>query len=142
MFNLEQAISDWRQQMAAGGIKMPEALDELESHLRDDVDQQLRSGLNAEQVFRTSIRQIGHAEMLKTEFNKNNHTKIMKRIALISLGIIGILVGTGFVMPAVAQYRHEGAMTNEEVVLLLLGIVLTLGGGSSAIFGARKRAAQ
>jgi hypothetical protein len=131
MFDLNQAIAEWRNQMSASGIKTSEVLDELESHLRDDVDQQLRAGLNAEQVFGTSVRQIGQAEMLKAEFNKNNHPKLMKRIALISLGIIGILVGMAFVMPAVAQYRHEGAMTNEEVVLLLLGIVLTLGGGST-----------
>jgi hypothetical protein len=127
--------------MAAGGIKMPEALDELESHLRDDVDQQLRAGLNAEQVFGISVRQIGQAEMLKTEFNKNNHTKLMKRITLISLGIIGILVGMAFVMPAVAQYRHEGAMSHDEVWLLLLGTALTLGGLGASIGGLKKRSA-
>ena len=43
MFNLNQAIAEWRKQMAASGINLPEALDELESHLREDVDQQVRS---------------------------------------------------------------------------------------------------
>ena len=38
MFDLEQAILEWRRQMTAGGIKAPEVLDELESHLHDDVD--------------------------------------------------------------------------------------------------------
>jgi len=37
MFDLDQAISEWRRQMAAGGIKLPDALDELESHLREEV---------------------------------------------------------------------------------------------------------
>ena len=44
MFNLEQEITKWRQQLAAGGIKGREALDELESHLREDVEKQMDSG--------------------------------------------------------------------------------------------------
>ena len=40
MFNLDQSIAAWRQQMVAGGIKSPRVLDELESHLRDDVEEQ------------------------------------------------------------------------------------------------------
>ena len=36
MFNLEQAISEWRLQMLAAGIKTTESLDELENHLAID----------------------------------------------------------------------------------------------------------
>jgi hypothetical protein len=32
--------------VAAGGIKASDVLNELESHLRDDVDQQVRSGMS------------------------------------------------------------------------------------------------
>ena len=51
MFDLEKAIAEWRQQLAAGGVKAPELLDELESHLREDVEEQLHSGFNGEQAF-------------------------------------------------------------------------------------------
>ncbi len=46
MFNLEQAILQWRRQMLSAGIKTPEPLDELENHLRDDMEQKIRSGLS------------------------------------------------------------------------------------------------
>ena len=65
----------------------------------------------------------------------------MKRTLKIILGIIAVLVGMGFVMPALAQWRHEGAMTSLSVALLLLGTVLTLAGGGAAIHGAAKRSA-
>jgi hypothetical protein len=65
----------------------------------------------------------------------------MKRVIIISAGVIGVLAGMAFVMPAVAQYRHEGAMTLNETCLLLLGFGLTLGGGSVAVFTFRKRKA-
>jgi len=70
MFDLEQAISEWRQQMAAGGIKTPDVLDELESHLREDVDQQVRSGLSQQQAFEDAVQRIGQRQALKREFCK------------------------------------------------------------------------
>jgi hypothetical protein len=45
MFNLEQAIADWRKQMLAAGIKTPVPLEELESHLRDEIEWQMKSGI-------------------------------------------------------------------------------------------------
>jgi hypothetical protein len=45
-------------------------LNELESHLRDDVEHQTRSGAAAEQAFEAAARRIGHAGVLKHEFAK------------------------------------------------------------------------
>jgi hypothetical protein len=68
MFNLDHAISRWRQEMAAGGITKSEILDELESHLREDVEQQVRSGVNLAQAFQTAIQRMGEAAKLRPEF--------------------------------------------------------------------------
>ena len=43
MFNLETAVAEWRQELLAAGIKAPEPLEELESHLREEIDGQLAS---------------------------------------------------------------------------------------------------
>jgi len=65
----------------------------------------------------------------------------MKRTLKIILGIIAVLVGMGFVMPALAQWRHEGAMTGSSVALCLFGALMTLAGGGAAIHGFMKRSA-
>ena len=65
----------------------------------------------------------------------------MKRTLKIILGIVAVLVGMAFVMPALAQWRHEGAMTGLSVALLLLGAVMTLAGGGAAIQSIAKRGA-
>ena len=70
MFNLEQSIADWRRQMLAAGIKMPVPLEELESHLREDIAQQMQSGLSARQAFGIAMKKIGRALELKREFKK------------------------------------------------------------------------
>src|SRR5260221_2589326 len=94
MFNLDEAIAEWRRQMAAGGVKTPALLDELESHLRDEVEQQVLSGSSEERAFEIALQRIGRAEALQTEFNKVEETtemKHMKRTIIISAGIMGIL---------------------------------------------------
>jgi hypothetical protein len=63
----------------------------------------------------------------------------MKPPIKIILGIIAVLVGMGFVMPAVAQWRHEGAMTHSSVVLCLLGAVMTLAGIGAALHSVTRR---
>src|SRR5689334_14853329 len=45
MFELEDTIAKWRAQMVAAGLKQAGVLDELESHLRDDIEQRMRAGL-------------------------------------------------------------------------------------------------
>src|SRR6185295_14174952 len=70
MFNLEQAIIEWRKQMLNAGIKTPVPLDELESHLREDIDKQMRSGLDAQRAFDIAVQRIGQAAPLKREFAK------------------------------------------------------------------------
>jgi hypothetical protein len=68
MFNLEERISEWRRRMLAAGINSPAPLEELEAHLRDDVEQQVSSGLCEQTAFETTVREFGRAEILKTEF--------------------------------------------------------------------------
>ncbi|MGO8763935.1 MAG: hypothetical protein ACLQSR_02225 [Limisphaerales bacterium] len=40
MFNIEEAIAEWRRQMLAAGIEAPVPLEELENHLREEIEQQ------------------------------------------------------------------------------------------------------
>jgi hypothetical protein len=75
MFDLDQAMAEWRRQMTAGGITSSHVLEELESHLRDDVEQQMRSGSTERQAFETAVRQIGTASVLEGEFDKVGGTR-------------------------------------------------------------------
>lgn len=69
MFDLEYAITEWRRQMLAAGIKAPVPLDELEAHLRDHIDR-LKAGVSEEEAFHSATQQLGNSEILKQEFSK------------------------------------------------------------------------
>jgi hypothetical protein len=68
MFDLEQAVADWRKQMLAAGIQTPVPLEELESHFRDDIEKQMREGINAQAAFDAAIKRLGQADALNREF--------------------------------------------------------------------------
>lgn len=70
MFNLEEKILEWRQQMLVSGIKSPVPMEELESHLRDEIEQRMKSGLHTQVAFEVATGQIGPADTLKNEFVK------------------------------------------------------------------------
>ena len=70
MFNLEQSISAWRSQMLAAGIQSPVPLDELESHLRDDIARRMQNGAEPQTAFEAATQEIGGPVMLKKEFAK------------------------------------------------------------------------
>lgn len=82
MFDLDQAIAEWRKQMLAAGIQSPVPLDELEMHLRDEIERQTQSGLSAQLAFESAVQRIGQAKTLKSEFAKTDRTKAMARRGL------------------------------------------------------------
>ena len=90
MFNLEDAIAQWRQQMLNAGLKSPVPLDELEIHLRDDIAAQARSGLEMQQAFEAAVERVGQASALKAEFEKAGDAKKARELKLMG----AILVGT------------------------------------------------
>jgi hypothetical protein len=75
MFNLEQSIAEWRRQMLAAGVKTPVPLDELESHLREEVEQQMRSGEGAQEAFESAVQRIGQPAVIQDEFAKAGSTR-------------------------------------------------------------------
>lgn len=52
----------------------------------------------------------------------------MKRILFALAGIVAVLVGLGLIMPAVALFRSQGALSAGNSALLLLGCLMALGG--------------
>jgi len=109
MFNLDQAIAEWRRQMIAGKIKSAEVLDELESHVREDAERKIRSGMNPPQAFEASVRAIGRGDTLKAEFAKVEGFTEARAGKLI--GIALSVLTTGFALMATPAFFTIREMT-------------------------------
>lgn len=123
MFNLEKSIADWRRRMLAAGITSPVPLEELECHLREEIERQVKSGMSEPNAFEVSAKQIGRPELLKREFQKSERT-VMKTTIKISAGILGVLIGATLMVPGSIQLHDELAVTNGKLALWLPGLVL------------------
>ena len=126
--------------MLAAGIKTPVPLEELEIHLRDEIERQTKSGLNEQKAFEISVQQIGRPKMLKREFKKCERT-FVKKMLIILIGIFAVLFGPALILPALAWYRDHGSMPAQQLTFFLAGIVITIGSVSTTIHGFKKRKA-
>jgi hypothetical protein len=89
-FDLEQAITKWRQQMLAAGITSPETLEELEGHLREEIEALVESGLHLKHAFEGAIRHMGSTGELSSEFA---NLRIYSRVDLMNrmMGCLGLV---------------------------------------------------
>jgi hypothetical protein len=70
MFDLKTHLEDWRRTISAHLGDRPDVLDELEAHLREDVERRVRAGMPAEQAWEQARAQLGEPQVLAAEFAK------------------------------------------------------------------------
>ena len=69
MPDLESKITTWHKDMLGAGMSF-DAVAELESHLRDDIARQIKSGTGESAAFENSVRGLGQSIELQREFKK------------------------------------------------------------------------
>jgi hypothetical protein len=132
MFNLEQSISAWRRQMQSVGITNPEIVDELESHLREDLARRVQSGESEEQAFEGAVQGIGQASLLKHEFAKLVKWAWLRKLKGVIAGAFVPVPSLGTLTPGArralelarqeAPRLHHGFVGTEHVLLGLLAL--------------------
>jgi uncharacterized membrane protein len=123
MFNLEEQIATWRKQMAAGGIKAPAVLDELESHLREEIERQINFGTNEERAFKVAEQKIGSAAALKNEFKKTSVRGVIDMLAISVAVLLVVLVILLYIFTAIECYL---TLRERLEALAALGCVLLI----------------
>ncbi len=101
MFDLEKAITEWRRQMAKGGVSSPEVLGELENHLREDMQRRIDSGSAVPQAFELAVAEVGRADLLGAEFRKVGAANWNRPLAMVAWTLFAI----SFFLPSYADGR-------------------------------------
>ena len=122
MFDLEKSIAKWRGQMLAAGIQTPVPLEELEIHLREEIDQLTRSGFNGPQAFEISIQRVGQSGVLGGEFQKIERISMKRTFKIIT----AFLLGVALQLPGSLQLRDDLVMADGRLGLWLLGFIMQL----------------
>ena|SRR5436190_19572844 len=130
--DLESLIANWRREMLAAGIKTPVPLEELESHLREDIEKQMQSGAGVQAAFDSAVQHLGEPGALRAEFKKPadvmsvGEQKLMQVLCDIGVGLDVLLA----VAVLILLNRLPHAPTLREQVLATLPWLLII-----AIFG-------
>jgi hypothetical protein len=145
MFDLEKLIADWRQQMMAAGVSNSEALIELEGHLRDDIEQEVRAGLSSQQAFELATQKMGEAHQLKGEFAKVNRSRsdILRKLKGFFLGRGAVKLSPAIAFAPAAQQtlefaRAEAPRLNHDFIgteHVLLGLLKSQSGTVANVMG-------
>lgn len=134
MFNLEQSILEWRGRMVSAGVKNPQILDELESHVREEWARRVELGESEESAFQGAVAGVGEASLLRHEFAKVSGKKwawVSKFKALLGGGFEPV-PAMGTLTPSArralelarveAPRLHHGFVGTEHVLLGVLGL--------------------
>jgi hypothetical protein len=127
MADIEQQIADWRSRLSAliGGNR--DLFAELEVHLRDAVEDQVRRGVPAEKAVAIALTRLGSPEALAREFAKQSTPWLPARLIL-GLGaaaaaaltiLLAQRVWSGAATPLLAL--HQGAVMLGYSAVFLVG---------------------
>ena len=105
-YDLNAAVENWRNELAAQPNLAPDDRRELETHLRDLISEFCRKGLSDEESFRLAREKIGQLRQIGKEFQKNKISMTSKRA--IGFGAVYGLE-TGFVMFLIGLWLAYGA---------------------------------
>lgn len=118
MFELEAQIRKWRGHLRAAVSFGEEELEELESHLRDSVDELSSRGLSEEEAFLVAVRRLGDAESLSREFGKVSTERVWRQL----------------LVPADGESARRRQRT-ELVIVVALGVLAGFLGKIPALLG-------
>ena len=102
-FNLNAAIENWQQELAAQPGLAPEDRRELESHLSDSVAELRQRGLNEEESFWLARRRLGSPQRLSEEFVREDPARVWRKrlfwmaLALLTVQLWKLTFRTAFV---------------------------------------------
>lgn len=118
MFDLEGEIGTWRGRLASKGSLSKESLDELEGHLRDEIEDLSGKGLETDEAFLISAKRIGNLDALAREFGRGAAEELWKRLVL-----------------APESRESRRAERRELLVLVILSALAGLSSKIPALFG-------
>lgn len=133
MFQLEMSLENWRRKLADSSSFTKPDIDELESHLLDEIDALKKQKLTDEETFYVACSRIGSVDLLSDEFGKINFNVIwLKKFLWLLSGYILInffqrLISTLSVFAAAEVFSFTALSSYKAVGLtLIINIIFSI----------------
>ena len=126
---ISRMISEWRASMRKR--LDADSVEELEEHLREAIDNHLRSGETAEEAFRAAARALGASEAIESEFKKVAWADwwAVKVSLFMAAGVVAL---AAFFLVRFSE-RPLGWLLGPHVATVIIGFVATYLAGALGI---------
>src|SRR5438270_8180432 len=121
MARLEDRFAQWRRELAEALGGSAETLEELEGHLRDEVNRRIAAGESADAAFTAATAHLGSPASLAAEFAR---TEIAAPWLPVRLVLIVLIAGAGWLVGTLLP--RLGELLAVHVVCVTLGYSITL----------------
>lgn len=82
--DLDSQIERWRERIGASPALTAQDLDELEGHLRDQIDALIGVGLSQDEAFWVGVGRVGRVDVLTEEFAQEHSERLWKQLGPVS----------------------------------------------------------
>jgi hypothetical protein len=82
MDDMESQIAAWRTYVANDAAVNGRDVDELETHLRDEIAELGTAGLTTDEAFLVAVKRMGHLDTLSREFAREHSGRLWKQLVL------------------------------------------------------------
>ncbi|MBL6764339.1 MAG: hypothetical protein ISQ14_05235 [Verrucomicrobiae bacterium] len=125
MQNLENEIQQWRERYRVNGQLSEAEIEELESHLRDAVEDLSGRGLSEEEAFLVARRRFGSDESVATEFEKMDPMRVwIQRTKWMLVGTLALqvllVIRTFFVSHLFGAFARGGTPAVPDLAMAFL----------------------
>ena len=127
MPDIEERISAWREEMKQAGINEPDALVELENHLRAEIERQMAGGVDTQSSFENATHSIGSADLLAREFKKvRKEARATKEAQIVVTISLFTIAGLALVLAGLVFFRAGSFAELTAIQQLSAFVAITL----------------
>lgn len=83
---IDALVDQWRRRMHQQAAVSADDVDEMESHLRDQVGDLVAAGLHDEEAFLIAVKRLGGVDALSQEFAREHSERLWKQLVPTSVG--------------------------------------------------------
>ena len=128
MRDIEQRIADWRREMSKTSPSRRGLVDEMEEHLREEIERSISAGVPADKAFDAAASKLGEPSAVAAEFTKLAASPGWLPVKIARIGVLAV---AALLLCAVLFLAQEkGILIAAHVFLVGLGylIMFIIGG--------------
>jgi putative ABC transport system permease protein len=125
MFDLEKSIKRWKKNLRKYEVFEDGLVADIELHLRDTFEAQKKAGLDEEAAFHKAVAQVGTADSIAMEYDKNRLVRLDRRSPLRPARFMPALVWN-YVKTALRVIRRQKAFSLINILGLAIGLTVCM----------------